>query len=110
MYLANKYHQLTNAATSISRISEIKNRHADSIHKIPNVTGIGIGYKQTNDIIVVPRVLCIIVYVQEKVAVAELSDPKNMIPKYIENIPTDVREKKIDQTKFVNNIHTPNDD
>jgi hypothetical protein len=73
---------------SIEEIRQVKNRVEGNLLKMANVTGVDIGNKYIHG--GKTDTLAIRVYVSKKMKVPE----KDLIPKEIEGIPTDVIERK----------------
>ena len=72
-----------------AKISEIIEKREQEIYKYPNVVGLGASYrmkagKPTDE-------LCLVVYVEKKVPAAQLSK-RDIIPKEIDGVKTDVVE------------------
>ena len=74
---------------SIEKVRKVKEKYASELMKKSGVTGCGIGYKYVNG--KKTNELCIICYVKEKKSEEKLKK-KNIIPKIIEGISTDVVE------------------
>lgn len=76
-------------ANEMAKISEVREKNEEALLRYPNVVGIDVSYKvkagrPTNE-------LCIVVYVDKKVAVEQLS-ASEIIPKEINGVKTDVVE------------------
>lgn len=76
---------------AVKRVGQIKKKVKNQLKKLPNVTGVGVGYRilrreRTKEI-------CIRVYVRKKVPLNEL-DEQEVIPPEVEGIRTDVIEGK----------------
>ena len=65
------------------RIEAVKRQYEERLMQLPNVTGVGIGSKEGKAVIVV--------FVTHKVPESELQ-PKDIVPKTLENFETDVEE------------------
>ncbi|PCI12448.1 MAG: hypothetical protein COB71_08900 [Thiotrichales bacterium] len=72
-----------------AKIQQVKDDKEDSIFELPNVVGLGIGYKETKG--KETKEHCISVYVRKKVAVKSL-DSCEQIPKTLDDVTTDVVE------------------
>ena len=70
-----------------TQISEVKERHKESILAKPNVLGVGTGYKTQNGKQL--GELCVIAMVSQKIPLAGL-DPSQLVPVEVEGISTDV--------------------
>ncbi len=73
----------------IERLTEIQTRHEADLLTKPHVIGVAIGLKQQNG--QPTEELAIVVMVDEKVPVAQLSDDER-IPEHIEGYPVDVQQ------------------
>jgi len=73
----------------LAKIQEIKEQQEESLLALPNVVGVGMGYKAAKG--KTSETACISVYVEEKVAVKQLA-PDEIIPRAFENVKTDVVE------------------
>jgi hypothetical protein len=73
---------------NIEDIRKIKGEIEGDLLKLPNVRGVDIGYKYING--KKTDILAIRIYVTRKMKVPE----KDMVPKEIEGIPTDVIERR----------------
>ncbi len=71
----------------LAKIQEVKEVNEKSILCIPNVVGVGVGYKETNG--KETSELCVNVYVEKKVK--DIS-PDALVPPKVDDIKTDVRE------------------
>ena len=76
-------------AAQIAEINEVRERNEEAILDLPNVVGVAVGYKVKAG--KPTKELCLIIYVQKKVPENELPE-KDIIPKEIEGIKTDVVE------------------
>ncbi len=74
--------------TTIEQISQIKNRVQANLMKKKNVTGVGIGFKETNG--KKTGDLCLVVLVTQKMEPSQLAS-KDLIPAEIQGITTDVK-------------------
>ena len=90
--------------TSLEEIQRVKEKVEKELLKIPNVTGVDIGYKYVGG--KKTDVLAIRIYVEKK---KKDVPEKEMIPKKINNIPTDVIERRFvlhsDQPNVDKNTH-----
>ena len=68
---------------------KVKDRHQRDIMTKKNVTGVGVGYKTTRG--VKTDVLSIVVLVEKKLPAAAL-EIRDLVPRELEGIPTDVLE------------------
>jgi hypothetical protein len=73
---------------TLEEIKQVKNKVQSDLMKKKNVTGVGIGFKETNG--KKTEELCLIVMVTQKVESSELSS-KDLIPAEIQGIMTDVK-------------------
>ena len=73
----------------IAEINAVRERNEEAILNLPNVVGLAVGYKVRAG--KPTKELCLIVYVEKKVPENELPE-KDIIPKEIEGIKTDVVE------------------
>lgn len=80
---------ITLDADMMNDIQKIKARYEKKLLLLPNVVGVGVGYKQIKGVLT--KKLCLKVYVQQKMAAAKLQK-KDIIPKKLSNIETDVEE------------------
>jgi len=71
------------------KIEQLKKKYEQKLLFLPNVVGVGIGYKETKNIST--ERLCLKVYVKKKIPESQLRR-EHLIPKKIENIETDVEE------------------
>ncbi|MBN1888435.1 MAG: hypothetical protein JW850_10610 [Thermoflexales bacterium] len=67
----------------------VKKKHERALMRKRNVVGVGVGFRQraghdTDQV-------CIVVSVSQKKRLAEL-DPRDVIPRVLENVPVDVQE------------------
>ena len=76
-------------ASSGPEIQKIKEKYEKDLLLLPNVSGVGIGYKITKGN--QADALCLKVYVSKKIPSQKLSK-NQMIPAQLEGIPTDVEE------------------
>lgn len=74
---------------TIEQLQQVKSRHQAALLQLPNVTGLGIGYKETGG--QTTDELALIVHVAQKKPLAALK-PAEVVPPQIEGIPTDVQE------------------
>lgn len=82
-------HEKGKGMTSLEEIGRVKQKVEKDLLKLPGVTGVDIGYKYVGG--KKTEVLAIRVYVEKKMKdVPE----KEAIPKQIDNIPTDVIERR----------------
>lgn len=75
--------------TSLEEVRRVKKRVEKELLEIPGVTGVDVGYKYVGG--KKTDVLAILVYVEKK---KKDVPEKEMIPKKIDNIPTDVKERR----------------
>ena len=71
------------------RLREIKRRNRDKLFRLPNVNGVGIGYKEVNG--EPTDQIAIRVYVEKKVTGAYLSE-RRLVPSTVDGVITDVIE------------------
>jgi hypothetical protein len=71
------------------QVKAVQAEHADSLMKLPNVIGVGIGYCRRKDSPIEEPALVVIV--DHKVPVAQLA-PIDIIPREIDGVPVEVRE------------------
>lgn len=88
----------------VERITEVKNRHADSLLEIPGVTGVGVGFifkggERTREI-------GIVVLVERKLPRDQVP-PEHLIPTSIEGYRVDVRESKPKPLGVPEQLHRP---
>lgn len=73
----------------IERIQQVKNQYQSELLRLPNVVGLGIGYKETAGQFT--DQLALIINVSRKLPLAQLA-PDEIAPPQIEDVPTDVQE------------------
>ncbi|MFW5748176.1 MAG: hypothetical protein ACOCYT_01040 [Chloroflexota bacterium] len=71
------------------QISDVQTRYGDMLMQLPNVVGIGIGYKTTSG--EMTDQLALVVMVEKKIPLDEL-EPQQRIPAHIEGVTVDVQE------------------
>jgi hypothetical protein len=77
--------------TKIQRVRELKEKFGKKLRKYPNVTGLGVGYKEKRG--KRTATIALRIYVEKKVPKKELR-AKDVLPTMIEGMPLDVIEKK----------------
>jgi len=78
-----------NPKQTLEHVSKIKARYEKQLMKLPNVVGVGVGFKQKNGQPTDEIVL--VVNVSSKKPLAEL-DRKDVIPTELDGVPVDVQE------------------
>ncbi len=63
-------------------IAEVLRQHEAELLRLPNVTGVGVGERDGEQVL--------IVFVREKVPASELA-PGDVVPRHVAGVPTDVR-------------------
>ncbi len=74
---------------TIEHIQQVKNQYQQRLLQLPNVVGVGIGYKETDGHFT--DQLALIVNVSTKLPLAQLP-PADVVPPQIEGVLTDVQE------------------
>jgi hypothetical protein len=77
-------------SAKIQKVKEVKKKIAPKIWKYPNVTGIGVGYKEVGG--KRTEIIALRVYVKKKVPKGKLR-PEEILPEIIDGVPLDVIEK-----------------
>ena len=72
-----------------NKIKRLQKKYELRLLSLPNVVGIGIGFKETKN--VSTKKLCLKVYVRKKILLTKLSKDQ-LIPKKLEGIETDVEK------------------
>ncbi len=86
--VGNSYYHLSCA---ISYINKLKKQNQNFLLKLPNVIGIGIGWRHNKRLGFDKKEICIVVNVNKKVPEAQLLS-NQLIPKWINDVKTDVLE------------------
>ncbi len=73
----------------IEQIKQVKTKYEQTLLKLPNVVGLGIGFKEKNG--VSTEEIALVVNVLQKKAVSDLS-PQDIIPPELDGVTVDVQE------------------